>query len=60
MSSTDIAGLTPEQILKDVIDPHLDAYSAFLRTQDGEGLAPFEREMLRGFLYWDLKGPPSS
>lgn len=46
--------------MKQVIDPEITDYESFLRARDGAGLASFEREMLRGFLYWRLRGPPSA
>jgi hypothetical protein len=57
--STDVEGKTPESIIRDVVDPVVDQYDALLTARDGQGLVRFEREMLRGFAYWLVKGPPT-
>lgn len=46
-------GLQPREFVEKAIDPELDDYVRWLSTRDKKGaLAPFERDLLRSFLWW--------
>jgi hypothetical protein len=55
----DHADLGPEDLLAQVIDPEIEKFSAFFAPATGGPLSRFERELLRSFRYWQLRGPPT-
>lgn len=45
--------MPPRQFVAEAIDPELDAYQQWLASRDQKGpLAPFERDLLRSYLWF--------
>ena len=56
----DASKLTPEQVMNRFVDPEIAAFEKEFIKYAGTSLLGIEKEALRAYIYFKLRGPPQA
>jgi len=56
----DVSKLTPDLVMRQVVDPEIASFEREFSKYAGTELLGLEKEALRAYIYFKLRGPPQA